>query len=89
MSCFKIYTGKNSTLSTGDDLGLSTKAVLSLMQGIKDKSYKLSPCIRKVLACGTARTNRKYYPKELKVKESGEGRGRYDYQCSPPLLACV
>ena len=102
VSRFQVYTGKNSTLSTGDDHGLCTKAVLSLRQGIEDKSYKLfvdnyytSPVLfltlynKKVLACGTARTNRKYYPKELRVKESGKERGWYDYLCSPPLLACV
>ena len=101
VSRFQVYTSKNSALSTGDH-GLCTKAVLSLMQGIEDRCHKLfvdnyytSPILflalyeKKVLACGTARTNRKYYPKELRVKDGGKERGWYDYLSSPPLLACV
>ena len=101
---FQIYTGKNSALSSGGDLGLSSKAVLSLLQGIEDKSHKLFmdnyhtfPRLflnlydKKVPACGTARTYRKFYPQELVVKDSARRieRGWYDYRSSPPLLACV
>ena len=38
---FQIYTGKNSSLSSGDDHGLCTKAVLSLMQGLEDRGHKV------------------------------------------------
>ena len=44
---------------------------------------------KKVQACGTARTHRRYYIKELAVSERGEERGWYDYRSSPPLLACA
>ena len=44
---------------------------------------------KKVSACGTARTHRKYYPQELAVKDRGKDRGWFDYRSSPPLLACA
>ena len=99
-----MYTGKNSSLSGSSEHGLCTQAVLSLMQGIEDRGYKLfmdnyytSPILfltlydKKVPACGTARTSRKFYPDELVVKDKGKSkeRGWYDYRASPPLLACV
>ncbi len=40
-------------------------------------------------ACGTARCNRKYYPKDIALKDSGQDRGWSDYRSSPPLVACV
>lgn len=41
-------------------------------------------------ACGTARTNRKHYPKALKVANTRYvHRGFYDYLACGPLLACV
>ena len=44
---------------------------------------------KKVNAYGTARTNRKYYPKQLAVKANELAKGFYDYRSSGPLLACV
>ena len=99
---FQIYTGKNSSLSTSGDHGLCTKVVLSLMQGLEARSHKVymdnyytSPRLflalydKKVSACGTAQTHRKYYPQELAVKDRGKDRGWFDYRSSPPLLACA
>ena len=37
---FQIYTGKNSALSSGCDLGLSSR-LSCLLQGIEDKPYKV------------------------------------------------
>ena len=48
---FQIYTGKNSSLSGSGEHGLCTQAVLSLVQGLEDRGYKLfmdscsSPCM--------------------------------------------
>ena len=99
---FQVYTGKNSSLSGSGEHGLCTQAVLSLMQGIEDRCHKVfmdnyytSPILfltlydKKVQACGTAKTYRKWYPQELAVSDRGKERGWYDYQASPPLLACA
>ena len=99
---FQIYKGKNSSLSGSGEHGRCTQAVLSLLQGIENRCHKVfmdnyytSPLLflalydKKVQACGTARTHRKYYPKELAVSERGKERGWYDYRSSPPLLACA
>ena len=76
----QIYTGRNSTLSQ-NELGLSTKVVLDLMDGLENRHHKLyvdnyytSPSLflnlyfKGTNACGTARTNRKFYPAELAYK---------------------
>ena len=97
----QVYTGKNSDLSTSE-MGLSSKVVTELVRGLKGSSPKLymdnyytNPRLflslynKSVGACGTAGTNRKYYPKDLIVRSSSVERGYYDYRCSPPLLACV
>ncbi len=100
---FQVYTGKNSIIgSSTNEHGLCTSSVLSLMDGLEHKAHKLfldnyytSPVLfltlydKNVQACGTARCNRKYYPRELSVKDSGQQRGWYDYRSSPPLLACI
>ena len=95
---FQIYTGKNSDLSTGD-VGLCTRVVLELMNGLESRSYKVyvdtSPILflrlynKGVNACGTARKTRKYYPSQLAVRPSDVDRGYYKYLSSGPLLACV
>ena len=95
----QVYTGKNSDLSSSD-LGLCSQVVLELMHDIEHKSHKLymdnyytSPRLfldlyrKKVNACGTARTNRRYYPKQLAVKANAVAKGFYDYRSSGPLLA--
>ena len=64
----QIYTGRNSTLSQ-NELGLSTKVVLDLIDGLENRHHKLyvdnyytSPSLFLTLyfkgtnACGTART---------------------------------
>ena len=97
----QVYTGKNSDLSTSE-MGLSSKVVTELVRGLEGSSPKLymdnyytnsrlflNLYDKSVGACGTARTNRKYYPKDLIVRSSSVERGYYDYRCSPPLLACV
>ena len=75
------------------------------MDGLENRHHKLyvdnyytSPSLflnlyfKGTNACGTARTNRKFYPAELAYKAS-EGtkrqRGFYDYRSNGPLMACV
>ena len=97
----QVYTGKNSELSTHEQ-GLSTRVVLELLQGMESAQHKVymdnyytSPRLflslydKKVGACGTVRTNCKYYPKDLVVSPSSVERGYMDHRCSPPLAACV
>ena len=48
----------------------------------------LDLCDQGVNACGTVRSNRKYYPKDLVVKVTEVERRYYDYRSSGPLLAC-
>ena len=43
---------------------------------------------KKVNACGTARANRKYYPKDL-IAAKNVDTGYYDFRSCGPLLACV
>lgn len=95
---FQLYTGKNSELSKCK-LGLSSNVVLQLLSGLEQYHYKLfvdnyyaSPILFAKLyleginACGTVRTNRKWYPKELVVsKDSEHPRGFYDYRSTGPL----
>ena len=40
-------------------------------------------------ACGTARSNRKNFPKELITKATVHNRGKYDYRCNGCLLALI
>ena len=96
----QIYTGKNSNL-VGSDTGLCSRVVLELLDGLEDKcpkvymdNYYTSPELflslynKGVNACGTARSNRKHFPKDLKV-DKRVSVGYYDFRSSGPLLACV
>ena len=98
---FQIYAGKNSELSTHEK-GLSTRVVLQLLQGLENVHYRVymdncytSPRLfltlydKGVGACATARTNRKYYPKDLVVAVTSVPKGYMDHRSSPPLLASV
>ena len=40
-------------------------------------------------ACGTARTNRRYFPQDLVHKRKQHESGFYDYRSNGPLLAVV
>lgn len=97
----QVYTGKNSELSCIEQ-GLSTRVVLELVKGIESIQHKLymdnyytSPHLfltlydKNIGACGTIRTNRKYYPKDLTISPSSVDRGYSDHRCSPPLVAWV
>ena len=96
----QIYTGKNSNL-VGSDTGLCSRVVLELLDGLEDKcpkvymdNYYTSPELflslynKGVNACGTARSNGKYYPNDLKV-DKRVSVGYYDFRSSGLLLACV
>ena len=76
--------------------------MLELVKGIESVQHKLymdnyytSPHLFLILydknigACGTMRTNRKYYPKDLTISPSSVERGNSDHRCSPPLVAWV
>ena len=40
-------------------------------------------------ACGTARSNRKHFPKDLITKATVSNRGNYDYRFNGSLLALI
>ena len=98
----QVYTGKNVE-STETNVGLCSRVVLDLMSGLEDKgldlytdNYYTSSELylelfnRGVNACGTARVNRRGFPKELVHKsKTGRERGFYDYRSKGPLLATV
>ena len=76
----QIYTGKNQNLTTATDLGLTIRVVLGLMAGLEGShiqlfidNYYTSPTLflelykKGVNACGTARSNRVHFPKQLLV----------------------
>ena len=94
---FQIYAGKS--MDQGVEVGLCSRVVLELMEGLEDHGFELytdnyytSPQLfltlykKGVNCCGTARTNRKGFPKVL-VKKKKENRGYYDYRSNGPLLA--
>ena len=96
----QIYAGKNSSLSSGD-LELCSRVVLELLDGLEDQcpkvymdNYYTSPELflalynKKVNVCGTARSNRKYYPNELKVNKN-VSVGYCDFRSSGLFLASV
>ena len=96
----QIYAGKNSSLSSGD-FGLCSRVVLELLDCPEDQrpkvymdNYYTSPELflalynKKVNACGTIRSNRKYYPNELKV-DKNISVGYCDFKPSDPILASV
>ena len=78
-----------------------SRIVLELLDGLEYKcpkvymdNYYTSPELflslynKGVNAYGTARSNRKYYPNDLKV-DKRVSVGYYDFRSSGPLLACV
>jgi len=94
---FQIYAGK--TMDHTVEVGLCSRVVLELMEGLEDHGFELytdnyytSPQLfltlykKGVNCCGTARTNRKGFPKSL-IKKRKENRGYYDYRSNGPLLA--
>ena len=100
----QIYTGKHVE-SSNPSIGLCTRVCLDLLDGLPDNGYCLftdnyytGPDLYLTLynkginACGTIRTNRRAYPKELirtNRDKSRTPRGFYDYRSNGPLLACV
>lgn len=98
----QVYTGKGME-TTEPEVGLCSRVVLDLMSGLEHlgldlytDNYYTSPELylelynRGVNACGTVRTNRRGYPKELVHKsKTGKERGFYDYRSKGPLLAVV
>ena len=99
----QIYAGKNNDLavSSASEFGLCSRVVLELLAGLESTNpkvfkdnYYTSPRLflelynKGVNACGTARADRKYYPKQLAVNGSIVEAGYYDYRSSGPLLAC-
>ena len=100
--CYRmqIYTGKN--VETVDSTGLCSRVVLDLLEGFEHSNihvymdnYYSSPNLYFTLAgkgigaCGTARSNRKNFPKELITKATVHNRGKYDYRCNGCLLGLI
>jgi len=90
----QIYTGKSM-----DDVGLCSRIVLKLMDGLEDHevytdNYYSSPLVYMTLygdnnnACGTAQTNRTGFPKSM-IRREREDRGYYNYLSNGPLLAAA
>ena len=76
---FKIYTGKENVAPIAQDLSLSERVVVDLMQPLLQKGYHLYtdnwytslPLYKylhrqRTLACGTIRSNRKGFPEQVK-----------------------
>jgi len=95
----QIYTGKN--LESTINAGLCSRVLLELMTGLVrhrlyTDSYYTSPAVYLELyknginCCGTVRTNRRGFPKELiKSKQDKPERGYYYYLSNGPLVAAV
>ena len=96
----QIYTGKDIESET--NAGLCSRVVLDLMSGMEadglhlfTDNYYTSPQLyltlykKGVNACGTARTNRKEFPKDLIKTSREKQRGYHDYRSNGPLLAVV
>ncbi len=96
----QVYTGKGVENNNGQ-VGLCTKVVLDLMQGLEfsgahlyTDNYYTSPILfrylysRGINACGTAHTNRRFFPKSLVTHSTAENRGDYKFLCNGPLLSC-
>ena len=88
--------------NSSNQVGLCSMVVLDLMAGLEHTglhlytdNYYTSPLLynhlynRGINACGTARVNRRHFPKELETVCTRVNRGYYDYLSSGPLLACV
>ncbi len=82
-------------------MGLCTRVVLDLLSGFENTGLQLytdnfytSPLLyhrlykRGINACGTVRSNRIGFPKELIIKTSETNRGTYQYLSNGPLVAC-
>ena len=96
----QVYTGKNSQLAS-NETGLCSRVVLELLSGLESKSPKvymdnyytstglfLALYKKGINACGTARSNRKYYPKDL-VVDKKVAMGYLDYRSNGPIVATV
>ena len=96
-----IYTGKNLENSS-TSVGLCSQVVLDLMAGFDKQGHELyidnyytSPQLflslhnKGINACGTARSNRRYFPQDLVYKRKQHERGFYDYRSNGSLLAVV
>ena len=95
----QIYTGKK--LESTVDAGLCSRVLLELMTGLDGHqlytdNYYTSPEVylqlfdQGINCCGTVRTNRRGFPKELvKSKRDKPDKGYYDYLSNGPLLAAA
>ena len=96
----QIYTGKDMESKT--TAGLCSRVVLDLISGMEadglhlfTDNYYTSPQLSLILykkgvnKRGTARTNRKGFPKELIKTKREKQRGYHDYRSNGPLLAVV
>ena len=97
----QVYTGKNLENST-TSVGLCSQVVLDLMAGFDKRGHELytdnyhtSPQLflslhnKGINACGTVRSNRRYFPQDLVYKRKQHERGFYDYRSNGSLLAVV
>ncbi len=99
---FEVYIGKNNDV-VNKNLGMAAKVVIGLTKPLEKKGHVIytdnfytSPVLadflysRQTYLCGTMRTNRKGYPKEL-VQTAAQGRrmerGNSDWLMCGPLLA--
>ena len=95
----QVYTGKKLE-ETSVSAGLCSQVVLDLMKGFEMEGHELytdnyllySPQLYETLykkginACGTARTNRRDFPKELVQQRKAHDRGFYDYRSNGPVV---
>ena len=93
----QIYTGKG--FESNVDVGLCSRVLLELMTGLDGHhlytdNYYTSPEVylelykRGINCCGTVRTNRQGFPKEL-IKQDKPDRGYYNYLSNGLLLAAA
>ena len=79
---FQIYTGKQVN-ENSSSMGLCTRVVDYTSPSLFTYLYE-----KGINACGTARTNRKGFPKDIVLGKRKVNRGSYDYRSNDPLLAC-
>ena len=102
VSNLQVYTGKGVDSGGTSNVGLCTRVVLDLMDGLHGSGHELytdnyytSPTLFLTLynlginACGTVRSNRRFFPKELITQCTRHNRGFYEYRSNGPLLASV